>query len=292
MKNYIILFITSIIFFSCQTEPVDVEIPQSPERLVVATQYTDNGVLVLGLSRTFNVLKDVKIEATDSSLTIPEELLIAGAEVFIHFNNQQIRLEQLQNGVYYTDQLPELMNEDYFLEIHTTDKNQSISAKTRMQPQAKFDTVTLNKNTGASNQYRLHYSFSDSSEFSQKQYYVVSYVAKSKHNQSSQSGNYLERIAQSILQPNSNFELYSSDQFINGKISATKLLNADIRDTMVVTIANIHQDYYEFLKTFKKAKKLVNQLKGEPINLPSNIVNGYGFFSLAPPDIKLISTAQ
>jgi len=286
MKNSLLVFI-AITCFSCQTTPVEMEVPQSPEKLVVATQYTNDGVLLLGLSRTFNVLKDVTIDVRDSAITIPEELMVNDAKVYIHFNNQKILLNPYVKGVYYTNQLPEVINGTYQLEIHTADNKQSISAQTRMQPKAVFDTLSILKPVGM-NRYHFHYGFSQSESQPGKQFYLVTYLTKSNHNIQNQSGNYLERIAQSIMHPGTNFDLYSSDQFVNGKIVANKYFQTDIHDTVVVSLTNIHQDYFEFLKMFQRSKKLVNQLKGEPIHLHTNIVNGFGFFTLAPPDVRVL----
>ena len=74
--------------------------------------------------------------------------------------------------------------------------------------------------------------------------------------------------------------LYSSKDAVNNKLMKTITLSAAGSDTIDVEIAKIDGGYYKYLDAYIKTGYLVNQLTGEPVNLPSNMSNGYGYFTM------------
>ena len=56
-------------------------------------------------------------------------------------------------------------------------------------------------------------------------------------------------------------------------------------DSIAVTLSNISKNYYNYLVLRNESGSLYNQLNLEPLNYPTNVVNGYGFFNAHIPDI-------
>jgi hypothetical protein len=55
-----------------------------------------------------------------------------------------------------------------------------------------------------------------------------------------------------------------------------------------VALSNIPKGYYEYLAAYKRSGNLLSQLTGEPVNLPTNVQGGYGYFALTKPSIKTV----
>ena len=81
-------------------------------------------------------------------------------------------------------------------------------------------------------------------------------------------------------------ELISDKEFGGGTYSADFLLEDVMsNDSVAVTLSNISEEYYRYLGLREKSNNWFSQVTSEPINYPSNIVGGYGFFSTHHPDI-------
>jgi hypothetical protein len=89
-----------------------------------------------------------------------------------------------------------------------------------------------------------------------------------------------------------NMILLSDKQFQNGKYHGHQKLNVSPKAFIGYTLSNISPEYYKFLSTYLTAAKPFNQLTGEPINFPSNVVNGYGFFVTTNPDIRVFDLSK
>jgi hypothetical protein len=63
-------------------------------------------------------------------------------------------------------------------------------------------------------------------------------------------------------------------------------------DTVVVTVGKIENHYFKYLDAYKRTGYLINQLTGEPINLPTNISGGFGYFSLFVPQRKVFNLKE
>ena len=74
--------------------------------------------------------------------------------------------------------------------------------------------------------------------------------------------------------------LYSSKDAVDNKLSKTITLSVKATDTVDVEIAKIDGGYRKYLDAYIKTGYLVNQLTGEPVNLPSNMSNGHGYFTM------------
>jgi hypothetical protein len=58
-------------------------------------------------------------------------------------------------------------------------------------------------------------------------------------------------------------------------------------DTVAVVLANISEDYYRYLSVSLDSRNSVSFLISEPLNLPTNVQNGYGYFNMHFPDVRV-----
>ncbi|MGL4598052.1 MAG: DUF4249 family protein, partial [Bacteroidia bacterium] len=115
-------------------------------------------------------------------------------------------------------------------------------------------------------------------------YYVVNYYRKSQGDSTFDINSYFQRGQNQL----NSFDLLSDVDFDanNNLVKNRELSGIGYNDTIAVTISNISKGYYEFLSAFKRSGSFVNQLSGEPINYPTNVENGYGYFIAHYPSIS------
>jgi hypothetical protein len=163
MKYIFRVFSTLLILTSCTPDEIELDVPQAPERIAVASQLvpSEQGYFVLSLSRTYSALTNKKPDFTDSTAVLPEELLVRNAQVMLTMNGNQIMLSELSPGVYYTEQLPVNEYASYTLTVTDTEKGESLVAQTQLMPQVLFDSVGVEKNSQKEKEFLIHYSFTD-----------------------------------------------------------------------------------------------------------------------------------
>lgn len=284
-------FLVSLFLFSCKPEAIELDVPQAPEKIAVASQQVEGGLLVVTLSRTFSALSAKKPNLLDSNMTLPEELLVRGATVQLIRGGEEITLREVSSGVYATEELTQFDYYSYTLKVVDAEKKQTVSAQTTMLPKVQFDEVNVIRNPEKENDYLIHYRFQDLPGIAN--WYVVNYYTKDNRNDSlPDNPANVDYIAKRMLEQRLDYDLICEADIQGGQYSMTKRFTNNKLDTFAVALSNISQGYYEFLKAQKKHNTLVNQIRGEVVNLPTNISNGYGYFNLHTPHVKVIDLSK
>ncbi len=63
--------------------------------------------------------------------------------------------------------------------------------------------------------------------------------------------------------------------------------NYSLDDSVLVTMANISEAYYHYLKVRNDSRYSLAGFASEPLNFPSNVKGGYGYFNLHLPDARV-----
>lgn len=95
-----------------------------------------------------------------------------------------------------------------------------------------------------------------------------------------------------MIEQRLDYDLLSETDIVGGRYQITKNFTNAKLDTFAIALSNITQGYYEYLKAQKKFNTLVNQIRGEVVNLPTNIINGYGYFNVHTPHFKVIDFSK
>jgi hypothetical protein len=280
-----------VVLFSCKPEAIELDVPQAPERLAIASQQVEGGYFILTLTRTFSALSDKKPVVSDTNRVLPEELLVKGAEVQLVYNGVPVILQEISAGVYATEELPVVEYGNFSLQVTDKEKGLTVSSDAVMLPQVKFDTVDVTKNPLKDNEYTIHYAFTDLPQT--RNWYVVNYYTRDNRKDSLPDNPAdVDYIAKRMLEQRLDYDLISDTEIQGGHCSVTKKFVNSKLDTFGVALSNISQGYFEFLKAQKKYNTLVNQIRGEVVNLPSNIKNGYGYFNLHTPHVKVVDLSK
>jgi Domain of unknown function (DUF4249) len=280
MKNLITLF-ASAIFISACTKPLPIEVPQLEPKLVVNCQIIPDQIIVVSLTKSFTGLYDANKDTTSKF-----DILVPNGFVTISYDNKVDTLNQLSDGFYVSLNTDLKPNTTYKLFAYDSLTKQTVTAETRMMPRAELKDLKFNRLiNGTDTSYEVEYSLTDAS--TQNDYY---YVTISKLNKSLNTPAIPPAISKLFFKTTKLF-LHPDAQAQNGIIKGRDLLIGPLGfkpgDTVSVLVAQIDEGYFKYLNAFQRSGSVLNQLTGEPINFPTNIKNGYGYFAAHPSKIYL-----
>jgi len=269
------LLIGGAIVSSCLPEPLDVKgIPVVKPQIVVSTQIIPDQSVIVLLTKTFGAL-----DASDDS--DPEELLkqiaIDDAIVTIAGPKGTYELEPLENGLYGGLIIPFEASEQYELKVNSESLGQ-VSAVTTVKPLVSFDDIKaeLVFNGFDDTLAQITYQLADPVE---QNWYMLNVQQIER-----------DDILDDLLNPRA-FTRLMGDQNFNGRIhkETFRVFPRDFipGDTIAVLLSNIGKDYYDFIDLRLDNRFSFVEYLGEPVNYPSNVKGGKGFFNLYIPDVKL-----
>lgn len=267
-----------LIFFfllaSCIPEPLEVKnIPQVAPEIVVSTQMVSDQALIVWLTRTFGAL-----DASEDS--DPEELLkqlaVNDAVVTIIGPAGTDTLEFSKNGLYGGINLSFEAGKTYELHIKSETLGM-VSAMTSVQAQVAFEEVetSLYYDIYDDTLVQVNYIFRDPPE---KNRYMLNVQKISE-----------EEFEQSIFNTQA-YTLYLADDEFNGLLYENQfdfpVSGYAPGDTVLVSLSNISEEYYRYLKMRIDNRIDFLEFLSEPVNYPSNVTGGKGFFNLYVPDVR------
>ena len=98
-----------------------------------------------------------------------------------------------------------------------------------------------------------------------------------------------EDFIENLLNPRAFTVLLPDDEF-NGQFfeERFRVFPRDYQpgDTIAVSLSNISEEYYEFMKLRIDNRFSIVELVSEPVNYPSNVLGGKGYFNLYLPDVR------
>lgn len=260
---------------SCLPEPLDVKsIPVVKSQIVVSTQIIPDQSLLVLLTRTFGAL-----DASDDS--DPQELLdliaVNDALVTIEGPHGRDTLIFLENGAYGGLVIPFETGEEYHLYINSTELGE-VRAKTQVKAKVDFTHIEaeLFYNGFDDTRAQITYTFSDSSE---QNWYMINVQEVEQ-----------EDFIENILNPRA-YTILLPDYEFNGKSYSGKFRvfprHYEPGDTIGVSLSNISEEYYSFMKLRIDNRFSFVEFFSEPVNYPSNVEGGKGYFNLYVPDVRV-----
>jgi hypothetical protein len=224
-----------------------------------------------------------------SQQRLPKELLIDSALVTIRdAAGMTDTLSKTSEGLYITTTIRLISGTQYTLTVHDYRKGMTAHAITTYVPQPMLEQLTAVKVvTPKETQTKLELSVIDAKV---DDYYFVSYntMRNARENAIPLP---LNQRALNLFVPKQ-IELFTGAGAKDGLLNKSLTLQVKPDDTLMLHVARIDKAYYNYLVAYKRTGALFNQLTGEPINLPSNISGGYGFFSLYQPIRKVYNLNQ
>ena len=267
--------IIPILLSGCLPEPLDVDgLPVVKPEIVVSSQIiSDQSILVL-LTKTFGAL-----DASDDS--DPEELIkqiaVNDAVVTITGPGGIYELEALQNGLYGGVPIPFEVGEQYTLHA-SSELLGEVSATTTVKPVVSFDDIKaeLIYNGYDDTLAQITYRIQDPPD---RNWYMLNVQEVERAD-----------VIDNLINPRA-FTRVLQDSEFNGQMyqETFRVFPRDFipGDTIAVSLSNISKEYYDFISLRLDNRYSFVEYLSEPVNYPSNVTGGRGFFNLYIPDLKI-----
>lgn len=275
-----VLLVATMLLNSCMPEPLEVEnVPGIKPQIVVSSQVMSDTVLAVILTRTISAL-----DANDDSdpQALASVIAITDAKVTLTVNNKDYVLPHVQDGAYEGKYITLKPGDVCDLKVESPSLGE-VSATTVVQPPIYFDSVR------AEAYFNGYYDFLAEVTYSLKDppvenFYMINVQGAKR-----------DVMIQNIMNPDAYTKLFE-DKIFNGQ-DYSEVFRAAPQDfvpgdSVAVSLANVSQEYYQFLKLRMENKLGLVEMLSEPINYPTNIKGGRGFFNLHLPDVRVMVLEQ
>lgn len=267
---------------SCVPEDLLIEVAPAKPQMVISSQVIPGGTMVVFVTRSFSAL-----EGNDDSLSSAflDKIIVENAEASITFNGTEELLEPIEDvaGIYVSDSGLDFENSEIRLDVFDPSTNESIHATTRVLPRISPDSVAFFEHIeDKDTTHSIYFSFTDPQDIDN--WYALNVF---------DPGSFAEGISSNPLsfvgEDNGTFyeELITDQLFEKPVFEKTIELEELIRsDTIAFLFTNISEGYFRFLDSRQRTGGIISSATSEPINHPTNIVGGLGYFNAQNPSIK------
>ena len=277
-----ILVLLLVVLVSCTPKPLTIEVDELEPQLVLNAQVIPNQALIVTLSRSFGALSYSEENGDTTTDTFLDTLLVSGATVKVSYNDVTDSLIELSPGLYIGLTASQEEADIYSITCVDHERNLSCSASASILPAVNFEELTPKKIITEKDTFvRMSLKFVDPPE---ENYYMINVYKQSEEEEVFADVNSFFGNGSNLLLIN---DIISDRTFTNDTVVGNlNLYSVEENDSVVVTLSNISREYYDYLNLRKKSENLFSQITQEPINYPSNVQGGYGFFNTHVPDVR------
>ncbi len=267
--------LVALFLTSCLPEPLEVDnIPKVKSQIVVSSQIIPNQSVLILLTKTVGAL-DASNDSDPQDLI--EQIAVNDAVVTIASRLGTDTLLFLQNGVYGGVQIPLVVGEAYELHVKSESLGE-VKATTTVQSQIDFESlnVELFYNGFDDTLAQVTYSIKDPDDLN---YYMVNVQEVEQ-----------EDAVENLINPRAFTRIFDDANFNGTEYGEVfRVFPRDYKpgDTVAVSLANISKPYFDFMKLRIDNRFSFVEFLGEPINYPTNVQGGKGFFNLYVPDVQV-----
>ncbi len=275
-RNIVVGLMTMIVAFSCTPDPLDVhDIPGLDQKIVVSSQMIPGQAVAVLLTKSMGAL-DASGDSDPRDLLA--QIMIENAEVSITNNGTSYLLSYLGNGLYGAVSIPLVAGQQYTLHVDSPELG-VVTATTTVKPLINFEDVSaVISISGRDTLADVSYSFDDEAG---RNWYMINAQHITR-----------EDFEERVLNPRVTTKMVDDVSFEGQrKQDNFKILFDEVKpgDTLAVMLSNIGEDYYNFMKLREDTRFGLAAAIGEPINYPTNVKGGLGFFNLYVPDVRLFT---
>lgn len=272
----LIIVLVANAFSACRPEPLSIEIPQLEPKIVVASQIIPPDALLISLSKSFSALTDIEDDSTGEALN---QLLVRGASVNLEYDGNRDSLVEVENGFYLALGIGALEGRTYRLTIKDPSGLEA-SALANFMPSMSFDSISPSINRAEDTLVEISYSLRD---LPGDNWYMINFY--SNRGDEDSTFNVGSILAGDNINGFLGTDLISDDEFASDGTYKSSATFFGLQDTnlVAVSISNISEEYYNYLVLRERAGNIFSQIVSEPINYPTNVEGGLGFFTLHFP---------
>ncbi len=269
------LILLSWVLTGCIPSPLEVDdIPTLPVKLVVSSQVVPGQGLAVMVTRSIGALdagRGSDLQALISQIAVDDALV-----TLEHDGGRRDTLVYQAYGVYLGASDAIESGKAYTLRVNSRAFGE-VSSTTLAPRQVSFQSVSAELYlTGYDSLASITYSLVDPAE---KNWYMINvqkFSAKQEIN--------------SYLNPRIFTRLVQDDVF-NGKDFQEQFnvifQDFSLGDSLAVTMSSISEEYHHYLSLRNDSRYSLAGFATEPLNFPSNVKGGYGYFNLHIPDVRV-----
>ena len=278
MGRLLVVILSGILMMGCLPDPLEVDnVPVLERKIVVSSQMIPDQSVAVLLTSSLGAL-----DASDQSdpQTLLDQIAINDALVIIEGNGFIDTLDFLGNGIYGSVTIPFVDGGFYQLSVQSPTAG-NVTAITQVKQQVTFNTLNASiVDNGFDTLANIDYSFED---LPGRNFYMVN----------------VQHISGELPQPGDllNPDIFTAlttddhakdEQLIGDTFKVFFRRDFIPGDTILVQLANISEDYYYFLESQKNNRFNFSDFLGEPLNYPTNVQGGLGWFTLHVPDVRFV----
>lgn len=282
----IIMLIT---FTACLPQELPISVQPDESKVAVASLVGPEEFMVLSLSKSFSALSADDINSISNDFA--ERLLLDSALVTLNYQGISDTLETLGDirGLYAT-QL-EIFEDYQLMELTVFDSTTSITATSSsvLQPPVEIDSIAISRMDSIFSSFiEVEMAFDDPPNIDN--YYVLHVYQFTPPDTTSGD----TTVSSGLFFQNNNFLIYERIFTDRGADEDGRIRRQDAMrftstvDSALVVLTNIEEGYYNFLEARGRSGNLISSIVNEPVNHPTNINNGAGYFSAHQPRATLV----
>lgn len=283
---YYIIVLFMIFLSGCSVESLPISVEPAEQQIAVSSLVGPEETFFVTLSYSFSALSAE--DADQLSEDFLERILIDRAFATLQYGNTIDTLESLGDipGLYGTEL--QFFEDFQLMELSVYDSSttETVTASSELLPQVDFQEISItHQQSDIEGLVQLNYSIPDRPE---ENFYLVQAY------QLARDGNSDTTAAQNIFFSEGNllvFEQLLTDRGADEDGLITKEESFEFTsstDSALVVLTNISEGYYNFLEARRRSGGLVSSLANEPVNHPTNVNNGVGYFSAHQPRLRVV----
>ncbi|MGB1040008.1 MAG: DUF4249 family protein [Flavobacteriales bacterium] len=285
MKNFniIAVLLVGLMAIKCTPKPLDIDLPQAEPKLVISSQVIPGSLMIVTVSRSMDA-KGFSIDNDTLTQDVLNQLLVDSGIVTISYNGLTDTLFRAPGtpGVFVSLSTPRILNTNYNLAVKDYNTGMSVTSSAYMLPQVRLNSASAKiDKSGLFSTTKITYSFDDPQ--GEDNWYMVNFYAQRDSTSTSGGVNLNENddvLKETIVLSDKNFS--------SSTITASRTVTEWEQDTVFVSISNISEGYYNYLNARLRSGNLFSSLTREPVNHPTNVIGGYGFFTTHIPSVRVV----
>lgn len=266
----------ALLMGACVPEPIPLQVDQPDPKLVLASRITPSGRIYVMASRTFTSLK-MDDGGENLANDLLEEVMVNSGKVTLTCGGVTEVLTPVATGVYRSEKNPLQIGKEYVVVVHDYLTGEMVSAAEPMLRSVRFEKIKP-KLMEKDNVIDAEFSYSFMDPPGESNWYMINVYSKREREDDDEfalDGD-LSQGSQVLKHAILLRDTGRDGEEISGEFVVPAVLASD---SLTVSMANISPGYYEYLELRQKADNYLTTLLAEPVNYPSNVENGYGFFT-------------
>jgi hypothetical protein len=269
-----LILLILVLLSSCIPDPLEVQgIPAVKSQIVVSSQIIPDRSLAVLLTRTLGALD--ASGGTDPGVLL-EQIAVNDAIVTVSGPESTDTLTFLGSGLYGGVVIPFQPGRTYTLNVRSETLGE-VKAATVAKPQISFQDISTDLYYNGYNDTlaQITYALKDPDLAN---WYMINVQEVER-----------DDVIDNLINPWAYTRLLSDDAFNGARYEEQfRVFPNRYRpgDTVAISLANISEEYYRFMKLRIDNRFSLVEFLGEPINYPSNVEGGKGFFNLYVPDVR------